>query len=210
MSTRNLSNRILITLTPSEPNFIALQTYTPRHGRSRRFFMDKAAILSLLSGERSSLIDTDINSYLHLRFEGSAMSCKLVWLSVDPCDDVSGHVQRFRIPVSMLHKVLSGKQISHVARTDEMLTKAKLTFSSDAHAAIKRYAADKLTCRALSKFFRDYLNYGSYEHINIYADTFAGGFYICSPITGFNGGIILHKYTTRFYGFPKFHFSLHT
>ena len=102
MSTRNLSNRILITLTPSEPNFIALQTYTPRHGRSRRFFMDKPAILSLLSGERSSLLDTDLNSYLHLRFEGSAMSCKLVWLSVDPCDNVTGHIQRFRILRSFL------------------------------------------------------------------------------------------------------------
>ena len=206
----NLSYRILITLTLFEPNFIALQTYTPEHGKSQRFFMDKSAILSLLSGERASFVDSDLSNYLHLWFDGSVLSCKAVWLSVNPCDIATSYVQRFRIPASLIHRVLSGSEVRHVAHTDEPLPKAKLTFSSGAQTAIKRYSSSKLTRRALSKFFRDYLNYGSDEHINVYADTTVNGFYICSPVTGFNGGIVLHKGTILHYGFPKLSFCLHT
>ena len=206
----NLLHRILITLSPTEINFITLQTYTPERGKSHRFYVDKAAILSLLSGERSFYLDSDLNNYLHLHFDGSILSCKAVWLSVSSCDNVKGHVQRFSIPTSILHKVLSGQKVTHVSHTNEPLPKAKLTFSAEAHVAIKHYCADKRTRRALSKFFRDNLNYGKDEVLNVYNDAYANGFYICSPISGFNGGIILHEGTVKHYGFPKVSFSLHT
>lgn len=206
----NLAHRILITLSPTEINFITLQTYTPDRGKSQRFYVDKSAIISLLSGDKHSFLDSDLHHYLHLRFDGSALSCKAVWLSVNACDNVKGHVQRFSIPASVLHKVLSGKQVNYVSHTNEPLPKSRLVFSSDAQAAIKKYASNKHTRRALSKFFRDNLNYGTDELINVYADTYANGFYICSPVTGFNGGIILHKGSARYYGFPTVSFSLHT
>ena len=163
----NLSHCILITLTLFEPNFIALQTYTPSRGKSQRFLMDKSALLSLLSGERASFVDSDLSNYLHLWFDGSVLSCKAVWLSVNPRDNATGYVQRFCIPASLIHRVLSGSEVRHVAHTDEPLPKAKLTFSSGAQAEISHYSTNKFTRRALSKFFRDYLNYGSDEHINV-------------------------------------------
>ena len=206
----NLLHRILITLSPTEINFITLQTYSPERGKSQRFYVEKAAILSLLSGERSSFLDSDLNNYIHLRFDGSILSCKAVWLSVNSCDDVKGHVQRFTIPASALHRVLSGQTVTHVSHTNEPLPKSRLVFSDGAQAAIKRYSSDKRTRRALSKFFRDNLNYGKDKLINVYPDSYANGFYICSPITGFNGGIILHKGSVKHYGFPKVSFSLHT
>ncbi len=204
------SHRIAITMTPSEANFITLQTYTPEHGKSQRFLVWKDTVLSLLGGEKSSVIDCDLNNYLHLRFDGSVMSFKAVWLSVNPRDSVTGRVQRFSVPADMMHRVLSGQTVNHISHTDEPLEKARLVFSKDAQAAIGRYSEDRHTRRALSKFFRDNLNYGRSEKIYVYADSYVNGFYVCSPITGFNGGIVLSKGTVRHYGFPKQSFSLHT
>ena len=205
-----LSHRLMVTLSPAEPNFIALQTYTPNRGKSQRFLMDKAAILSMLNGKSYSFTDADLNNFVQLRFDGAVMHCKAIWLSVNARDNASGYVQRFAIATSALHKVLSGGVAVFIAHTDEPLPKARLSFTADAHTAIRRYIANKHTRRALSKFFRDNLNYGSDELLKVYSDAFADGFYICSPVTGFNGGIILHKGAVRYYGFPKVEFSLHT
>ena len=72
-------------------------------------------------------------------------------------------------------------------------SKATIRFTPEGHQEIHRLCADRHTRRALCRFFRDNLNYGDDETINLTRDSWTGGFYFFSPDTGMEGGVILHE-----------------
>ena len=185
-------NAMLVTLTPSSSDFVTLQTYDPIHGRSQRFYVSRPDLTSLCTADMP-LMDTDLNNYLIAYRHNEKISFKVAWLSINSQDEAAGYIQRFALPVSCCIDVLNGKPVCKVIALTDTRSKATIRFTPEGHQEIHRLCADRHTRRALCRFFRDNLNYGDDETINLTRDSWTGGFYFFSPDTGMEGGVILHE-----------------
>lgn len=207
-------NTILVTLIPSSPDFIVLQTYDYEHGKSQRFYIHHADLEQLISHQPSlPLLDADLNSFLQIYRDRDHLHFKTTWLSVNWLGQASGYVQWFDLPVSCCAYALHGFPMKKAVFITEEKPKASLHFTPEGHQEIRRLCADKLTRRALCKFFRDHMNYGADEVLNITRDNWVDGLYFFSPVTGYEGGIVRHN--TELKGsngksYPKVFFGLHT
>lgn len=194
----DFTRTIVITLRPESTDFITLQTYAPRFGKSERFFVHRAE-LERLAGEFPALplIDSDLNNFLHVYRDKNHLSVRATWLSVSSSDRAAGYVQRFTLPVQSVRQALAGTIVKTLFHTGDTKPKATIRFTPEGHREIRRLCADKYTRRALCRFFRDNMNYGEDETIELTRDGWAKGFYFVSPETGLDGGIILHETEIR-------------
>ena len=183
---------ILIHLSDSN-NFVILQTYDPRNGRSQRFYLSKRTLVDQLDHTAEGVtIESDLQNFCSVALVDTNMTFVVYWLH--GTGDVQGYQQTFSLPISKLTQVLSGGSVRHL-HTQDYPSKARLVFQPSAREAIAGIAGDKLKRHALRRFFRDNLNYGQGEELLIERDSWVNGFYFWSPETSFDGGIVLHETT---------------
>ena len=160
----NFNGVILVNLCLSG-DFVELQTFSVKYGRSSRFLLFRNKLESIFSGEESYALDSDLTNFIRLRRTGSGISFHITWIS--KCwnsSAISGHEDIFILPDRS------------IAVTDGAMRKIS--------------QMGKQTRRALSKALRDYFSYGPDSTVHIYGD-FGSDFYFEND--GICGGLILHK-----------------
>ena len=159
-------NTILVTLIPSGQDFIVLQTYDYEHGKSQRFYIHHANLEPLISHQPAlPLLDADLSNFLQVYRDRDHLHFKATWLSVNWQNQLTGYIQQFDLPVSWCACVLNGCRLKKAVYVTDEKPKATLRITLEGHREIRRLCADKLTRRALCKFFRDHMNYGADEEI---------------------------------------------
>ena len=184
----NFNGVILVNLCLSG-DFVELQTFSVKYGRSSRFLLFRNKLESIFSGEESYALDSDLTNFIRLRRTGSGISFHITWIS--KCwnsSAISGHEDIFILPDRSIADLLAGKTVQRAIRIDEPQGKATLRFTDGAMRKISQMG--KQTRRALSKALRDYFSYGPDSTVHIYGD-FGSDFYFEND--GICGGLILHK-----------------
>ncbi len=205
---------ILVTLAPSGSDFITLQTYDPDHGTSLHFYLHRSDLEQLVTGDPAiPLLDSDLLNFVQVHRRRNFLIFKVTWLSANYLDEVTGYIQRFELPVSCCAVVLNGKTVRRAITFSETRSKAAIRFTPEGHQQIHSLCADKRTRRALCRFFRDNMNYGADEIVELTRDVCAGGFYFLSPDTGMDGGTIRHETEIKGHNgkaYPKVFFGLNS
>lgn len=192
----NLSDLILVRLTPAEPDFISIHTFDIVHGSSLRFLVYKKNLIQLTSLDQPDpIIDTDLGSYIQISRMRSYVHFKVTWLSTNSRNDVSGYIHSFDVPIEKVRAAVRGRYVMHLEKLNVDKGKASLVFTDSANCLLHRIGKDKLSRQALKKFFRDHFDYGREERLIIYPDNWIKGFYFQSSNDSYAGGIVRHEGT---------------
>ena len=184
-------NTILVTLSATE-SFISLCTFSRKFGRSQTFYLMKNPLMNIITGKTSSAyIEQDLLNFGRVESIDNDIHFSLFWLHSNAHDELSGYQQHITIPAGKMLDILAGETVKHLSYT-AVQGKAQLSFMPSANEAIADIAQDKLKRHALRKFFRDNMNYSNKEHLIIQRDSWINGFYFCSSVSRFEGGIALH------------------
>lgn len=206
-----IDHSILITLSP-DGKYLALTTYNRIRKRSHRFLINRSEFERVLCTDELVLF-RDLYSFAVIAKHDEKVCFEITWLKNTGDASVQGYVQSFVLPLDKAMSAFWGNTVRHVHQEKTEWQKAKLVFPENTQKYIRKIYEDKMTKRALSKFFRDHFNYGAEEELIITPDPWVSGFCFRSTKSDFAGGIVQHKYDKRGNGGKPYsvsNFTVHT
>ena len=156
---------ILVSLIP-DGDFIALTTISRQFGKSQRFLLCVDTLNDFLDGTVPVLYDSDLNSFLRGWYtDAETIGLRITWLGSTCNDQVSGHIERLDLPVSLLIAAMD-QPVKYLVHKEAMQCPIKLSPSAQKMVA----DLDRLERRALSKALRDNWHWSYPEPVTLYAD----------------------------------------
>ena len=193
----HLNGIALVSMSPSSPNFISLQTRDAAHGDSQRFLVYESELRKVLEDPDYFVLDTDLGNFLQIHRIDDQVHFRVTWLSLDSRGEARGYLQTFDLPVNIIESVLEGIPYRQLVNTLGHWEQARLVFTESARSLLHWFCQDRLNRRALSKFLRDNLHYSRPETLVLFDDSWVQGFYFESARSKYNGGIVLHETEVR-------------
>ena len=156
---------ILVSLIP-DGDFIALTTISRQYSKSQRFLLCVDILKAFLNGTTPVLYDSDLNNFLRGWYiDAETISLRITWLGSTCNDQVSGHIERLDLPVSLLIAAMD-HPVRHLVHKESMQCPIRLSPSAQNMVA----DLDHLERRALSKALRDNWHWSYPEAVTLYAD----------------------------------------
>ena len=155
---------MLVSFQP-DGNFITLTTVSRRYGKSQRFLLLREALFAFINFDAPVLYDADLNSFLRGYYiSGDTVTFRITWLTGS--EFVSGRVETFDLPVSVLKAVLQEQAVKHLV--DQSVMQCRIILKPSAQRLIRQL--NRLERRALSKALRDNFHWSREETITLYEE----------------------------------------